>query len=133
MSDGVDQRAQIDTETVRALLLINGGGALALITVLPNFLEKPGFERLSFAVLVALLLFICGLACAVMHNRFRRKCSLIYSQHNMRPPRGKFLGIQLAEPLVCWISIKLMWASILCFVGAGGYVGTVGLLVIASK
>jgi hypothetical protein len=32
-SKGVDQRAQMDTETVRALLLINGGGIATLLGV----------------------------------------------------------------------------------------------------
>jgi len=38
MSNGVEQRAQIDTETVRALLVINGGGAIALLSLLPTIL-----------------------------------------------------------------------------------------------
>jgi hypothetical protein len=127
MSDGVEQRAQIDTETVRALLLINGGGAVALLTLLPNLLGKPGFERLTSAILVAIAILILGLACAVMHNRFRRKCSLIYSQHQFRPPKGSLLGIKLSAPTVCWMSERLMWTSIACFVGAGLYVAIIGL------
>jgi hypothetical protein len=38
MSDGKERRAQIDTETVRALLLINGGGAVSLGRELINTL-----------------------------------------------------------------------------------------------
>ena len=33
MSNGVDRRAQMDVETFKALLLINGGGAVALLWV----------------------------------------------------------------------------------------------------
>ncbi len=54
LSKGVEIRAQIDNEQIRSLLLINGGGAIALISILPKvfenkelvFLTKPILERI---------------------------------------------------------------------------------------
>jgi hypothetical protein len=36
LSDGAKNRAQIDNEQIRALLLIDGGGAITLLTILPK-------------------------------------------------------------------------------------------------
>jgi hypothetical protein len=130
MADGVERRSQIDTETVRALLLINGGGALALLTLFPHVLGTPGYKELASAVLVGILLLIFGLLCAVIHNRLRRICSLHFEHHNMRPPKGRLLGFVLWEPTVCCFSTAFMWSSIAAFVVAGSYVALRGILII---
>lgn len=130
MPNGVERRSQIDTETVKALLLINGGGALALLTLFPHILGKPGYEKLASAVLVGVLILIFGLLCAVIHNRLRRICSLHYEHHKMRPPKGRFLGFVLWEPTVCCISTACMWSSIAAFVVAGSYVVIRGIVII---
>lgn len=41
MAPGLEIRAQIDSENVKGLLLINGGGAVALIAFLPAVIGKP--------------------------------------------------------------------------------------------
>ena len=55
MTNGVDRRAQIDNETARALLFINGGGAIALLAWTPDLLNKCGYESFTRAVLWGLL------------------------------------------------------------------------------
>lgn len=130
MTKGVELRSQIDTETVRSLLLINGGGAVALLTLLPSILSKDGYETLAFAILVGLLIFMIGLACAVIHNRLRRKCSLHYELHDMRPPKGRLLGLQLRQPTICFLSLAFMWLSVGAFIVAGSYVAISGIITV---
>lgn len=132
MPNGVDRRAQIDTETVKALLLMNGAGAGALLTFLPTSLSKPEYLPLAKAIFIGLMIFGVGLVFAVIHNRLRRKCSLIYDQHAMRPPSGTIFGIDLGEPRVCFISIVFMFLSLVAFVVAGGYVAVSGLQTISQ-
>ena len=122
MNEHVKIRADIDTENVKGLLLINGGAAVALLTFLPHVLDKPGFETLAKAILWSLLLFQLGLIFAVAHNRFRRKCSLIYEHHNMNPPPCKSVYFTLTEPCVCHKSILFMWLSVVVFCAGGGTV-----------
>ncbi len=45
MTKGLEIRAQIDTEVVKGLLLLNGGGAVALLALLPTVIGKPGFSE----------------------------------------------------------------------------------------
>lgn len=130
MAEGVELRAQMDTETVRALLLINGGGAIALLTLLSSVLGKPDYVDLAHAILCGVLVFMLGLVFAVIHNRLRRKCSLLFELHHMRPPKGRLLGIELSQPTVCWVSEKFMWLSIAAFIFAGAIVAIVGLVTI---
>ncbi|MCK5518473.1 MAG: hypothetical protein KAI61_03585 [Alphaproteobacteria bacterium] len=117
---GLEIRTEIDNGTVRGLLLINGGGAVALLAFLPTIINKHGFELLVLGTLVGLLFYQTGLLCAVLHNTLRRKCSLIYEQHNYNPPENK-LGF-------CHWSRGLMWASVVFFYFAGLVVIICGVL-----
>jgi uncharacterized membrane protein len=130
MSNGIDRRSQIDTELVKSLVLINGGGAIALLTLFPHVLDKAGYEPLASAVMYGVLIFVAGLVSAIIHNRFRRICSLIYEQHNMRPPKGQIAGVKLREPTICIVSIALMWLSIIAFVAATAFVAVRGIAII---
>jgi hypothetical protein len=127
MSNGVERRSEIDTETVKALLLINGGGIATLLTVFSQVLGKGGYEPLASDILVGVLILMVGLVCAVVHNRLRRQCSLHYDLHNMRPAKGRIFGIPLWEPTICCFSIVFMWLSIVSFVAAGSYVAVRGI------
>jgi hypothetical protein len=69
MSNGIERRSQIDTETVRALLLINGGGALGLLSLLPAMLAKSGYQDFVLAILTGVLFLMFVLIFAVIHNR----------------------------------------------------------------
>jgi hypothetical protein len=119
MSTGLEIRAQIDTENVKGLLLINGGAAVALLAALPHVFDKPGFESLARSILWGLLAFQIGLVLAVVHNRLRRICSLEYERHNYRPPPCERFGLRLREPCVCHASILCMWLALIAFVGGG--------------
>jgi hypothetical protein len=119
MTTGLEIRAQIDTENVKGLLLINGGAAIALLAFFPSVLDKPGYESLARAILWSLLIFQAGLFFAVVHNRLRRICSLRYEQHNYQPPPCEIFGIKLGEPCVCRASIICMWLSVAAFIWGG--------------
>lgn len=116
MSDGVKIRAQIDAESVRNVLLLNGGGSVAVIALLPTVLGTP----LVFAVLVTLSFWLAGLTFAAVHSVLRRKCSLVFERHEMRPPHGaKRFGINPKRPWVCWWSRNCLISSIVLFVFGG--------------
>lgn len=124
MSKGMEIRAQVDSELVKGLLLINGGGAVAVLAFLPSILTDPAFAPLSRAVLWSLLAFQIGLTAAVIHNRLRRVCSLEFEKHNYNPPACKswplsWLKFANDGPCVCRASTLLMWVSIASFVVAG--------------
>jgi hypothetical protein len=74
MSNGVNSRALIDTETVKGLLLINSGGAVALLSVFSALVGKEGFDPLLSSVLWAVAGMMVGLVCAILHNHYRRMC-----------------------------------------------------------
>jgi hypothetical protein len=135
MSKGIELRAQMDSENVKGLLLINGGGAIALLAFLPSVLGKPEYKVLAKAILWALLMFQMGLLTAVVHNRLRRICSLVYENERVgSPPEVPqcllFKRFFLREPCVCCASIAFMWASTLLFFAAGIVVLVGGLCVI---
>lgn len=127
MTNGIERRERIDTEHFKALLLINGGGAVALLAIVPSLLDKTGYATLTRAILGGVLIMMIGLVLAVIHNRCRRLCSLVYDQHNLNPPAGTLLGFQLSKPTVCAISEWCMWGSLAAFVVAGVYVASVGV------
>jgi hypothetical protein len=115
MPDGKAQRAQIDTETVRALLLVHGGGAVALLAVLKSFIESDEYYQFTRPILSSILIFM----------------GVIHDQHGGSPPPGKVLGRQLKEPTVCFFSIAYMWISIFCIVGAGIVLGISGMRIVS--
>ena len=133
MADGRETRAAIDSETVRGLLLINGGGAVALLAFLSSIIGKPEFSVLSQAVIWATFLFQVGLVAAVVHNRFRRLCSLEYAKKQENRKQCTLFGRVLREPCICHWSTGAMWASILSFVAAGVVVLIAGLCVVRQS
>jgi len=123
VSEGVKIRAQIDTESVRNVMLVNGGGSVALLALLPAILGTP----LVFALLLTLAVWLFGLTLAVTHSVLRRKCSLVHEQHGMNPPHGKSrLWIKPREPWVCWWSWRCLYASILTFLIGGAVMVSFG-------
>lgn len=130
MTDGRETRAAIDTETVRGLLLINGGGAVALLAFLPGVLQKPELASLARAIILSVFTFQAGLAFAVIHNRMRRICSLEYAKKDRVP--CSIWGHVLSEPCVCHWSIGFMWSSIIAFLAAGIIVLCAGLAVVGA-
>ncbi len=122
MTKGLEIRAQIDSDVVKGLVLLNGGGAVALLALLPTVIGKSEFAPLSWSILWALLAFQLGLVCAVIHNRFRRLCSLEYESHGYSPPAGKIFGFNLKEPRICFFSVSLMWTSLGLFIIGGLFI-----------
>lgn len=123
VSEGVKIRTQIDTESVRNVMLVNGGGSVALLALLPEILGTP----LVFGVLLTLAIWLLGLTLAVSHSVLRRKCSLVYEQHGMSPPPGKpWLWIKPNQPWVCWWSWGCLYMSIFAFLIGGAVMVCVG-------
>lgn len=134
-SKGVEIRAQIDTELVKGLLVINGGGSVALLAFLPTILGKPEYAPLAKSVLWGLLSFQVGLVAAVVHNRLRRVCSLVFESHSYSPPPCKLFPLSLIKlkndpPCVCRASVLFMWGSIIAFLLAGVLVISGGFCVL---
>jgi hypothetical protein len=127
---GIEQRAQIDTETFKGLLAINGGGTIALLSFLAAILNKPNVTALAHAVLWGVLVMMLGVAAAVVHNHLRRRCSLLYEHHNGKPPAGRLLGLSLPSPIVCFCSWACMWISLASFLTAGLVVAVTGLFLV---
>lgn len=116
LSDGVKIRAQADAESVRNVMLINGGGSIALLALLPAILGTP----LVFGVLLTLAIWLLGLTLAAIHSVLRRKCSLKYEQHQMKPPVGApMFWIKPNEPWVCWWNWRCLYLSIIAFLVGG--------------
>jgi hypothetical protein len=132
MTDQPGIRAQIDTETARGLLVANGGGAVALLAALTAILDRDGYEPLAKAMLIGVLVMMLGVALAIVHNHFRRLCSLEHQLHDMNPPKGTIFGVQLWAPLVCCISVVCMGLSVATFVGGGGYVALSGIATVGN-
>lgn len=118
MASGIEIRAQIDTENVKGLLLINGGASVALLAFLSAIIEKPDSE-LFIRAIRGRLIFQSGLVFAVIHNRLRRICSLRYEQHQFQPPPCKIWDFRFSEPCFCQASTFFMWLSVLAFVAGG--------------
>ena len=116
VTEGLKIRAVIDADVVKGLLIINGGGAVALLAFLPVALGKPEYRPLANAVLYGLLIFSTGLVFAVIHNRLRRVCSNVYDNHDYNPPPGKIWKFGLSVPTPCWFSMAFMWLSLLAFI-----------------
>lgn len=133
MTDGRETRAAIDTETVRGLLLINGGGAVALLAFLPGVLQKPELDALSTAIMWSVFTFQVGLALAVVHNRFRRLCSLEYAKKAENRSVCAPFGKKSEQPCICHWSIGFMWCSVGAFLLAGIIVLNAGLNVIERE
>jgi hypothetical protein len=126
-SEELKIRAQIDQENVKAVLLINGGGAIALLAFLPTVLGKPQFDDLTRSIVSALLIYQAGLALAVVHNYLRRKCSQIWQSHGYNPPRCKFFGHQFkGDPCLCMWSWLTISGSLAAFMAAGVVVASGG-------
>jgi hypothetical protein len=137
MATGLEIRAQIDTEVARGLALLNGGAAVALLALIPPLLDRlPEYSALSRATFFSLFALQVGLVLAVLHNRFRRSCSLRYEQAGATSPAGHpdpctIFGWHVGStPCPCiWVKVSL-WGSLALFIGAGLNVCWHGLQVI---
>lgn len=68
-------RENMDALTFKALVALNGGGTIALLTFSSAIMDNKGLQDAAF---FGILLLVMALALAVLYNIFRRKCSLEY-------------------------------------------------------
>ena len=104
MATGLEISAQIDAETAKELLFINGGGVAVMLTLVAVFLQHKGGERMAYAILAGVLILTFGLFFAVLHNRCLRRCSLVYEQQGRTPTPWTFIGHKFSEPRSCVFS-----------------------------
>ena len=128
VSEGVKIRAQIDTESAKGLLLINSGASVALLAFFPFLFDKPDFKLLAYAVIIALLFYQMSLVLAIVHNVYRRQCSLIWESSNWNAEPGTFFGCKLKKPRECFLGRVYLWSSIIAFSLGGIIVFSGGLL-----
>ena len=124
MASGLEIRAEIDAQIAKVLILIHGGGSIALLTFLQFVLaEKSEYDALAYGILWGLVCYQIGIIFAIIYSWLTRKCSLVYEQNKMTPPPcGNFLGIAFKKPCVCHIRIGFMYLSLMAFVLAGFFV-----------
>ena len=126
MALGIDLRAQIDTETFKGLMLVNGGGAVALLALLNPVISRPEEHLFGYWIMAGIALMALGAGLAVVHNYYRRQCSLAYENNE---PRGfSMFGQPLREPRVCKTGWNCLIASVLCFFAAATVVTVGGFL-----
>jgi hypothetical protein len=135
MTTGKEIRAQIDSDLVKGLLIINGGGCISLLAFLPSILGKHEYLPLIPCVLIGIFIFQLGLVSAIMHNRLRRKCSLDIEQGT--PPCNtfplKFINFKNESTCSCKASTIFMGLSILLFLLGGLVVLFGGFSVICTS
>jgi hypothetical protein len=130
MADSGERTTAIDTETVRALLLANGGGAVAILIALTSILDKPNYQLLARAMLICLVLLMIGVAFAIAHNHLRRVC---LAAHDQQRPHFSAFGREFGESLVCLISRAAMWGSLVVFLCAGILISVQGLTMLSDQ
>ena len=68
MASRLEIRAQIDTEVARGLALVNSGGAVALLALIPQLLDRPEYHVLAKATFYSFGLLQIGLVLAVLQS-----------------------------------------------------------------
>lgn len=106
----LQQRHEIDNTTVRSLLVINGGGAVALLTFLGNIFDKNEADDLYFYIISGMALFCIGLLTASIHNTLRRTCNAYHAKRSI-PRNAKSPG----DTEACKWSWRLQYLSMICF------------------
>ena len=93
MREGTSERSRIEKETVRALLVANGAGAVAILALLPSVLDRTGYQPLAHGLLVGLLVMTAGVVLAIVHNHLRSRIPPAAEPQNVRPQQQN-LGSQ---------------------------------------
>jgi hypothetical protein len=110
-----DIRAKIDSQNVNGLILINGGGIVALLAFLPHILKEHEYICLTRSIFIGFLMLILGLTSSLVHNHLRRRCSLAYDEGK---PKKKWF-IFGNEPIICHYSSVFMCLGYFFFILAG--------------
>ena len=103
----IHQRENMDALTVKALVALNGGGAIALLTFSS---EVMGNESLKEAAFIGILFLVAGLISAVLFNIFRRQCSMKHASRNdSRRPSICYAGYACEALSLAFFAAGAMW------------------------
>jgi hypothetical protein len=149
MREGTTEKSRIEKETVRALLVANGAGAVAMLAVLPSVLDRTGYQALAQGLLVGLLAMTVGVVLAILHNHLRSRIPQpgepqnvrpqqqnigsqqhgLGSQHNpnQQPMRPVSVEAKPAGSSLALASAACLWLSVAAFLGAGAFVAVSGM------
>jgi hypothetical protein len=150
MREGTTEKSRIEKETVRALLVANGAGAVAMLAVLPSVLDRTGYQALAQGLLVGLLAMTVGVVLAILHNHLRSRIPQPGEPQNVRPQQQQNMGSQQhglgsqhnpnqqpmrpvsveAKPAgssLALASAACLWLSVVAFLGAGAFVAVSGM------
>lgn len=128
LSEGAKIRAQIDSDSMKAMLAVAGGGAAGLLAFLPYVLGKPCMQSLAQGVMWGLMCLVISVVLCIVHNVLRRHCSAIYEQawiDGRQPPPGEILWFYKLKkhPRVCFWSWTLLWLAVFAFAAGAAVVG----------
>lgn len=150
MREGTSERSRIERETVRALLVANGAGAVVMLALLPMVLDKSGYQTFTRGLLIGLLVMMAGVVLAIVHNHLRARImpaaelpQNVRPQQNMgsqqqNPGSQQSFGQQSMRPApaaeakpprsnLAIASMACMWLSVVAFLGAGAFVAVSGI------
>ena len=106
-----DRRAVIDSEAVKGLFLVNGGGAIAILAFLQAMWGRPDAPGLIPWILAGLALLMIGLLLALVVNPIRHTCALKWEGwFTYRDKNQMKEGESLSKKFR-----RLSYASIACF------------------
>ncbi|MBB3066008.1 hypothetical protein [Limibacillus halophilus] len=130
---GYKLRADMDAQLGKLLLLINGGGAATIATLLTDTIREETLTVLNIAAVLALTCFLSGIVLNAFHQRWRRECNLAYdAEEKSSPPLAAQVAAGTAsEPEVCIRNRRALWASLWAFASGGAaiLVGAIGTMV----
>jgi hypothetical protein len=107
--DRANRRADLHTQGVKGLFILNGGGILSLLTFLTQIivLDKPRVLPLIWHVKWAIASMTLGLILVAVVNHIRYETSRLFDKDETRS-RGRKLGL---------FHRILFYASLVCFLG----------------
>ena len=73
MATGLEIRAQIDAETSRSVVVLNGGGAVALLALLNPIISRPEQYRLVYVIMVGVMVMALHASLARTYCEFALK------------------------------------------------------------
>lgn len=76
MSNGREQRSQIDLLTVKILIALNGAAAIAVLHFTSTIIQTPELQGLVTVAAIATMFFVVGLVAAAHLTSFYRGASL---------------------------------------------------------
>ena len=103
--DRANRRADLHTEGVKGMFILNGGGTLALLTSLTQIIKEPALFPIAKYIVGAIAFWSVGLVALAPINHLRYETSRLYDQETTKA-RGEKYGMA-HRGLFC--------ASVLCF------------------